>query len=84
MRENVLEGLATLVTVVMWVVLGILTALCSLLILRSVIFGSFSISCRRRKEPGEESEAEKKRRRRIRLWFWDRGYRQKGPGDKAD
>jgi hypothetical protein len=83
-RENVLEGLNTLVHVAMWVVVGILAGLCLLLILRSGIFGFFSVSRRRRREPGEESEDQKQRRRRIRLWFWDRGYRRKGPKDKVD
>lgn len=82
MREDVLEGLNTLVHVTMWVVLGILAGLCLLLVLRSLGLGPLPLF-RRRREPGEGGE-DQKRRRRMRLWFWDRGYRQNATRDEDE
>jgi hypothetical protein len=82
MRQDVLEGLNTLVHVILWVVLGILTGLCLLLILRSLGLGPLPLF-RRRPEPDEDSEDDK-RRRRMRRWFWDRGYRQNAARDEDE
>lgn len=72
MRENVLEGLAGLVTTAMFVVLGILAALCLFLILRAGALPTVPSFRRRRKKSKQQVEEDNKRRRRMRLWFWDR------------
>jgi hypothetical protein len=83
MRLEVLEGLSTLVETAMWVMIGIISAVCLLLILRGRI-GSFSIRWQRRKDPGDQSPEQEQRRRRMRLWFWDRGYRRMAGKDEDE
>jgi hypothetical protein len=67
-RENVLEGLGTLVTGAMFVAVGILVVLCAFLILRSGAVGS-GLRFRRRRKSRAEKEEDDRRRKRIRSFF---------------
>lgn len=72
MREDLLPNLHTLVSGVMFVVVGVIAALCLFLILRGAAFRPF-MPRRRRQKSEEEEKSDKKKRKRVQIWFWDRG-----------
>ena len=70
MYEGVLDSLGLVVIGAMFAFLGIIVAVCTFLILRSVAFRPLSSRWRRRGKTAEEEQADNERREKIRTWFW--------------